>query len=176
MALAAIQCRSAKAITRHRGEDDVLIALSGLFPETIEPICAAFSDILPREDERIFRHGVAPVSDLDKSNDWRRSSPELLREAFLASLKPDIVHIMSVFEGFVDDAVTSIGKFCNLPTAVTLYDLIPLIHRHPYLDNPAIEKWYLRKLDHFRRADIWLAISESSRQEGIEYLHCRMPR
>lgn len=160
----------AKAIVRNRGNHEVLIALSGLFPETIEPIRAAFNSVLPQENIRVW-HSVAPVSDLDKSNDWRRQSGEFVREAFLASLKPDIVHVMSVFEGFVDDALTSVGMFCSIPTAVTLYDLIPFIHRNPYLDNPAVEAWYLKKLDHFRRADLWLAISESSRQEGLEYLN-----
>lgn len=159
----------AQAMVRNCGEHEILIALNGLFPETIASIRAVFNDILPQENIRVW-DAVGPVSDLDKSNDWRRQSSELLREAFLAALKPDIVHVMSVFEGFVDDAVTSIGTFCNLPTAVTLYDLIPFIHRHPYLDNPTVEAWYLKKLDHFRRADLWLAISESSRLEGLEYL------
>jgi len=144
--------------------------LSGLFPETIEPIRAAFNGILPQENIRVW-HAVSPVNSVDKQNEWRRKSGELVREAFLASLKPDIVHLSSVFEGFVDDALTSVDTFCGIPTAVTLYDLIPFIHRKPYLDNPAVEAWYLNKLDHFRRADLWLAISESSRLEGLEYLN-----
>jgi glycosyltransferase involved in cell wall biosynthesis len=58
----------------------------------------------------------------------------------------------------------------NIPTAVILYDLIPLIQRRPYLENPVVETWYENKLDHLRRADLLLAISESSRQEGIRYI------
>ena len=53
---------------------------------------------------------------------------------------------------------------------MTLYDLIPLINRTPYLDNPVVESWYENKLDQLRRADLLLAISESSRQEGIKNL------
>lgn len=160
----------AQAMVRNRGEHEILIALNDLFPKTIEPIRAAFDGVLPQEKIRVW-HAVAPVGYLNRDNDWRRQAAEMMREAFLASLKPDIVHLTSVFEGLGDDAITSIAAFCNLPTAVTLYDLIPLIHHQPYLDNAAIEAWYLKKLDHFRRADLWLAISESSRQEGLDYLN-----
>lgn len=160
----------AQAMVRNRGEHEILLVLSSLFPETVEPIRAAFNDILSQENIRVW-NAIAPVSYLEKSNDWRRRSGELLREAFLARLKPDIVHVTSIFEGLEDDAVTSIGTFCNLPTVVTLYDLIPFIYRRPYLDNPRVEAWYLKKLEHFRRADLWFAISESSKQEGLEYLN-----
>src|SRR5690606_24808479 len=50
------------------------------------------------------------------------------------------------------------------------FDLIPFINPVPYLDNPSVKNWYLEKIEHLKKADIWLAISESSRQEGISYL------
>ncbi len=107
----------------------------------------------------------------DPSNTWRREAAELLREAFLVSLQPDIVLISSLFEGLMDDAVTSIGVFSySFPTAVILYNLIPFIHPQPYLENPVVKSWYLRKIDHLQRADLRLAISESSRGDGIDYL------
>ena len=66
---------------------------------------------------------------------------ELVRESFLASLKPDIVHVSSLFEGLTDDVLTSIGSFDSmLPTAVTLYDLIPLVHRQDYLADAMVER------------------------------------
>jgi hypothetical protein len=37
----------AKAMILNRGEHEIMIALSGLFPETIEPIRAAFDGIRP---------------------------------------------------------------------------------------------------------------------------------
>lgn len=160
----------AQAIIRNKGEHEVIIALSGLFPDTIEPIRAAFDGLLPQEDIRVW-HAPAPVCHIESSNNWRRKTAELIRESFLASLQPDLVYVTSLFEGLVDDAVTSIGLLTKtIPTAVTLYDLIPLINRKPYLDNPVVESWYENKLDQLRRADLLLAISESSRQEGINYL------
>ena len=160
----------AKAMVNHRGEHEIILALSGLFPDTIEPIRAAFDGLLPQENIRVW-HAPGPVSEIQPGNDDRREAAEIVREAFLASLQPDVIHISSLFEGLGDDAVTSIGRFdTETPVSVTLYDLIPLIHRRPYLENPAVESWYFRKLDHLRRARLWLAISESSRQEGIDHL------
>lgn len=160
----------ALAMARNRGQHEVFIALNGLFPESIELIRAAFEGLLPQENIRVWS-SVAPVAKSDVNNDWRRQSAELLREAFLTSLGADVVHVTSLFEGLGDDAVTSIGLLSHsLPTAVTLYDLIPFIHRKHYLENPAVEAWYLEKIEYLRRADIWLAISESSRSEGVSCL------
>jgi len=160
----------AKAIVRNRGEHEIILALNGLFPESIESIRAGFDDLLPQENIRIW-YAPGPVNHLDTGSDWRRKSAELVQEAFIASLKPDAVLVTSLFEGLSDDAVTSIGVLGeNSPIATILYDLIPFINRQPYLENPVVEAWYENKLDHLRRSDLLLAISESSRQEGLQYL------
>lgn len=160
----------AKAIALINGEHEIILALNGLFPETIEPIRAAFVDLLPQENILVW-YAPGQVSSSNVENIWRRRVAELTREAFLARLNPDIVLISSLFEGLGDDAVTSIDTLsCTVPTAVILYDLIPLIHRQPYLENPLVESWYENKLGHLRRAKLLLAISESSRQEGMSYL------
>ena len=159
-----------QAIVNNRGDHDILIALNGAFPESIGPIRAGFDGILPVENIRVWE-APPDTASVDKANAWRRKTAELVREAFLASLQPDFVLVTSLFEGFTDDAVTSVGMLTStIPTAVVLYDLIPLIQRHHYLQNPVVESWYENKLDHLRRADILLAISESSRQEGLRYL------
>nr|WP_281720265.1 glycosyltransferase family 1 protein [Nitrosomonas nitrosa] len=161
----------AQAMVRNCGNHEILLALNGLFPETIEPIRAAFDGLISQDNIRVW-HAVQPVKPLDSANTWRRHAVELIREAFLVSLKPDIVHISSLFEGFGDDAVHSIG-LCQAPflTAVTLYDLIPLIQSKTYLKpNPIYEAFYREKIDYLKRADLFLAISESSRQEAIKHL------
>ncbi|MEX3841117.1 glycosyltransferase [Paraburkholderia sp. BR10882] len=160
----------ARGLARNRGEHEIILALNGLFPETIGPIREAFSDLLPLENIRVW-HAAGPVTHADKSNDWRRRAAELGYESFLCSLKPDFVYITSLIEGLGDDAVTSVHRLQHeIPVAVTLYDLIPYINPTPYLDNPAVKSWYLEKIEHLRRADLWLGISESSRQEGIAHL------
>ncbi len=160
----------ARAVACQAVEHEVIIALNGFFQETVDPIREAFADLLPQGNILVWQPS-GPVRELDPDNTWRRQASERLREAFLASLKPDVLWVSSLFEGFVDDAVTSIGTFTNsLPTVVTLYDLIPLIYREIYLNNPVQNAYYMRKLGYMKQAHQWIAISESSRKEGIEYL------
>lgn len=159
----------AKAIIRNKGEHEVIIALNGLFPETIERLRAEFNEL--SQDKVQVWHVIGPVFQNATTNDWRRKIAELSREAFLASLEPDIVLVTSLFEGLGDNAVTSVGLFNKtIPTAVILYDLIPLIHRNPYLNNPMVKLWYEDKLEHLKRSNLLLSISESARQEAINYI------
>lgn len=158
-----------KAIAQNRGEHEVVLALNGLFPETIEPIRAAFEGLLPQENIKVWS-APGPVRKEQPGNDARREVAELIREAFLSSLQPDVIHITSLFE--VGDVVTSIGRFdTNTPVSVTLYDLIPLLNPDKYLKpNSSVEAHYFRKLEYLKKASRYLAISESSRQEGIQNL------
>ncbi len=162
----------AQAVVRNRGEHEVLLALSGLFPDTIEPIRAAFEGLLPQENIRVW-HAVGPVNDEDPSNQERREVAEVMREAFLASLMPDVIHVTSLFEGYVDDAVTSIGKFDRqTPVSVSLYDLIPLLNPDQYLKpNPNYAAYYARKVDWLKKAECFLAISGYSRKEALDGLN-----
>lgn len=164
----------AQAMMRNRGNHDILIALNGLFPDSIEPIRAAFDGLCPL-DKIVVWHAQGPVHATDPDNTWRRHTAEFIREAFLASLKPDIVHVTSLLEGFSDNAVHSIGLLnVRVPTAVTFYDLIPLIQSEQYLTPfPVLEALYREKLGHLSRADLYLAISESSRLELIENLNVK---
>jgi len=161
----------AKAVVKNRGEHEIILALSGLFPDTIEPIRAAFEGLLPQENIRVW-HAPGPVKEGQPGNESRREVAELLREAFLASLQPDVIHISSLFEGYVDDAVTSIGRFNQTtPVSVILYDLIPLLNPDHYLyPNPRYKQYYLRKVEYLKQATLHLAISDFSRQEALDTL------
>ena len=167
----------AKAMARNRGHHEFIIALSGLFPDTIEPIRAALEGLLPEENIHVW-HAPWSVRESQPGNIWRRKAAERIRESFLASLRPDVVHVTSLFEGFVDDAVTSIGVLDKrTPTVVTLYDLIPLLNSEHYLrQDRAYEQYYLRKVQYLERAFAWLAISDSTKREGIECLGLREDR
>ena len=159
-----------KAIVQERGTHEIILALNGQFPETIEPIRAVFEGLLLQQNIRVW-HCVTPTTHLEKGNTARRHTAEWTYEAFLANQEPDFIYVTSLFEGLDDGAVTSIHcQQQKVPVAVTLYDLIPYIHPVPYLENPDVKSWYLEKIEHLRRANLWLAISESSRQEGIAHL------
>ena len=162
----------AHAMVRNRGDHEVIIALNGLFPDSIESIRADFDGKLPQQNIVVW-NAPGPVHNADPANIWRRHAAELIRETFLASLQPDIIHITSLFEGFDDNSVNSIGLSTDAtPTAVTFYDLIPLLQSEVYLTpHPTFAKFYQEKLAFLKQADIYLAISESARQESIDFLN-----
>jgi len=103
---------------------------------------------------------------------WWQRAGECCREAFLANLRPDWVLVTSLFEGSDQSpAHTSIGMlFPRVPTALVLYDLIPLLNADTYLGGAHLTQWYLNKIESLRRADLLLAISDYTRQEAIDAL------
>jgi glycosyltransferase involved in cell wall biosynthesis len=158
-----------EAMVQQRGAHDVFLVLNGAYGETIEPIRAAFDRMLPQNHIRVFEV-AGPVDGHDAANDARRKAAELMREAFLASVDADVVLIPSLFEE--GDAVTSVGALGrSIPTAVILHDMTPSIYSDVYLQDPAIQRWYFNKLDHLRRADLLLSVSESAGREAIEHLN-----
>src|ERR1700693_418164 len=117
----------AQSIARDAGDHEVWLAQGGRFPDSIEPLRAAFARLIPPERIRVFEV-PSHLAELEVANGWRMQAAELLREKFLADLRPDIVHVSSLFEGYGDDHVASVGRLDpNIRTAVTLYDLIPLL-------------------------------------------------
>lgn len=166
----------AEAMVRNGGRHEWWIAFNGMFNDHFEPVARVFEGLVPAE-RMVTWHFSGPVYGLSPKSRERRVVAEVYREAFLSTLKPDLVHISSLFEGAGDNAVTSIGRLGPLyPTAVTLYDLIPLIMAGTYLENPQVREWYSEKLEFLTRADLVLAISESSRQEGIQHLGIQADR
>ena len=159
----------AQALVRHRDENDVVIVLNGLFPDTIEPIRDAFRGLLPSNKVLVW-NAPGPLAEMVSANARRRKQAQDLRNIFIAKLKPDFVLITSLFEGLSDDAVVSVDQITGIPTAVVLFDLIPLLHRNIYLTDPNVERVYLRQLEQLKKADLLLSISESSRQEALTHL------
>lgn len=158
-----------QAMAKHRGENEILVVLNGLLPESIEPIRAALEGQLPQQNIRIW-HPIGPVGHLDPDNSERRKAAELTREAFLASLRPDVVHITSLFEGYADDAVTSIGLFAHgIPTVVTLHGDFRMDEH----ENSSMQAFTLRKLEFLKRADLCHFPSDVSCDGLIEQLGLR---
>lgn len=157
------------SILKHSNGHEIVLVLSGLFPETIEPIRTQYSPLLPSKNIKVW-HFDGPVSSNDTQNENRKELAELTRLAFIQALEPDIVLVTSLFEGLTDDAVTSVSKQSPFPTAVVLYDLIPLIHRDIYLANPVVDTWYREKLEHLKQTDLLLSISMSSGREAVDWL------
>ena len=160
----------AKAIIRNRGNHKVFILLSGLLEDTIAPIRDDFSRTLPADCVAIFS-APSPAEALAPENAWRIEAAELIREWMINVLAPDVLLIPSLFEGPIEPGVVSIRRLeTETKTAVILHDLIPYLDPERYLADPAANRWYYAKIDSLRRADLLLAISDSSRHEAVEAL------
>lgn len=160
----------AQAIARRAARHEVWIALNACFPESVSRIRHAFDTLIPPERIVLFQV-PAPVAEIDPTNAWRIHAAELVREHWLSSLLPDVVHVSSLFEGLGDDAVTSVGPINgDAAISITLYDLIPMMRASAYLADSRIRNWYYRKLQSLKNAALMLAISEYSREEAITAL------
>jgi glycosyltransferase involved in cell wall biosynthesis len=159
-----------KAFIRNRKDIEVYVVLNAQFGESVDFIREELYELLPQQNILVWTPSTG-VSGLQPEHDWTREASELVREAFIANLDPDLILISSLFEGLVDDTVTSIKMLnSSILTGAIVYDLIPLINPDPYLNDKSVRKWYETKIKHLRRSDIVLAISESSRREVIDYL------
>lgn len=155
-----------KAIVKQAKNHEIFLVLNATMPESIHTIRKAFDGLLPSNRIRIFE---APYS-LDTNRDNIRLA-EYLREYFLKSLEPDLVLITSLFEGPWANAITSINSTqLSFNTAVILYDLIPFIYQESYLSDSSVKSYYFEKINFLKKSNFLLAISESSRQEAIQYL------
>jgi glycosyltransferase involved in cell wall biosynthesis len=159
----------ARAMVEQAGHHEIHIGASQAFADALEDMRGAFPEIASAGRFRVWQPPM-PVGEAWPDNRWRMRAAELIREAWLREARPDVIHICSLFEGFSDDAVTSVPDPGACATAVTLYDLIPYVNQERYLSNTPVREWYLRKLEHLRKADLLLAISEYSRREALDTL------
>lgn len=161
----------AEAVAAKRGEHELRITLNGTYHGNIADILNRFTG-LPAQAQFSYYHYPVPDKPFDSPQDYRRPVAEALIRKHYAALHADVLHISSVFEGFWNQAVVP-GRLSALPgtlCSATLYDLTPLIFRDTYLANPAVKKFYYQRLSTIRSCDLLLAISESTRQDAINYL------
>ena len=110
-----------------------------------------------------------PAAAGDPANFSRARIAELIREHAIVELQADIVHISSLFEGYVDTTLllgTCAVSVVMFRIVVTLYDLIPLLNQKDFFSDSNYKFSYLRKVDSLMQADLLLAISESAGKEA----------
>lgn len=160
----------ALGVARNAGAHEVWIALNNGLPAAIAALRAAFDGLVPQERIRVFDIAT-PSAEMDPAGHWRTRADESIREYFIDQLQPDAVLVTSLFEGYVDDAVCSVGRFRGgADTAVVLYDLIPFLNPAAYLGTASQRAYYDRKVESLRQAGLLLAISDYSREEAIDAL------
>lgn len=159
----------AKAMLRNARGHEILLVMNSLLRTPAEEVRASFSNLIPQDKIKIFTV-PAGIGEFGNTSTKVRAA-EILREAFISSLKPDVVHVSSLFEGLHEEIVTSVGAlFPSERTAVTLYDLIPLAQREKYLTSKESVNHYFEKIKNLKRAGLLLSISDYSRLEAIDML------
>jgi len=160
----------AKAMASAPRNHEVTVALSHSFPDELDQTRRTFEEFLPPGGVVLWQ-APDPIRALDPVNEPRRRRAEILREAFLRGLKPDLVFVSNLFDGYMDEAVTSVKKYCfDQPTACTVYDLIPLVYEDQYLDDASYARWYREKVENLKQSNLLLAISDSVRREVVSRL------
>lgn len=163
----------AQAIVRNRGEHEVILALSGFFPGTIESVRVAFGEFLPQENIRVW-YAPGPVRKCNQDDESRRAVAERIREAFLASLNPDVVFIPGFFEDYQDESVISIGLFAKNLTTVVALNAFDALQSHDFCQGECT--YVLRKLENLKRADLLLPMQPLSVDEVCNRLEISRER
>lgn len=103
-------------LVENRGDHEIFLALSGLLDGTIEAIRAKFHGVLPNENIRIWS-APGPVNLNHAANAGRAKVAELVREAFLCNLQPDLLLVSHVASGIGNEAASVIG---TLPRGISV--------------------------------------------------------
>ena len=150
-------------------QHEVILFINAMLSEGADALIAEFGEQLPRERIVVFEP-MAPLSFSTSGNRAHLMAMEPLREAMLVDLEPDVVLLTSLFEGYHDDALTSVGAYsAEIPTAVIHYDLIPMSNQE-YLSAESQAQFFQRKVEQLQSADLLLAISQASRDDAIDKL------
>jgi FkbM family methyltransferase len=157
-------------LIRQAGAHEINLALNGNMLDSINVIRESFNGLISQDKIKIFEV-PKNISGHDYSNAWRIKAAEKLREKYISTLSPDITYITSIFEGWIEDAPTSIGEISNNSlTAATLYDLIPFIHYDLYIKNNGAQHFFFQKMQYLKKCNLIITLSDSGTQEAIDHL------
>jgi ADP-heptose:LPS heptosyltransferase/glycosyltransferase involved in cell wall biosynthesis len=156
----------ARAVVRTADANRVTFVLSGLFPLSIKPITAALSGTLPNVDIRVWR-AIGPTRESILDNKWRREVAERMREAFIATLRPDVLLITGCFEGYDNEVILSMEQLAaRIPTIAVLIDPPPQPAKIAQLQPVfCAETWHRRRLVLLAKCRKILTIFEWSGRE-----------
>jgi len=143
------------------------LLVNGAFPETLSGLRSFFSSYINPAQFHVW-YPPQPCAYYHAEQHTYKSQALEVRESTIASIKPDVLMVSSLFEGFADDcAVAALnGVAREIPSALISYDLIPLLYPQDYLDNSdSFKAFYLQQIEELKQADAWAAISTSSKEE-----------
>ena len=159
------------ALQPYTARHDFILLFNAHLSSTLDQARLDAAECLPQAQIAAFEV-PAPTAGHGLYSGLGRDLAELIREQFIAELKPDVVHVFSLFEGFFDNVVVSIGRLpCSYPVSTTFFDLIPLLNPKEYLDNnPIYRSAYLKRVEQMKQSQRLLAISAFSAREASDNL------
>ena len=113
-----------------------------------------------------------PHSEISDLSGAVRKAAGLLRSSFYAAMDPDILIVPSFFE-FGERYSTALDRAAlgGVPVAVIAHDVIPLLFPEHYLpEGQTMSGWYRQKVEEFKKFDLFLANSNSTRNDLVEHL------
>ena len=157
-------------MVQQSGEDEFYLALCSAYPESIEPIRFAFDSMLPQSRIRVW-HPLSSAATVDAGHPqaarWRAQTNELLRDAFFASLEPNIVFIpVDVDINLRDRLIYSEPASQRFVTVVALTNKpkFPGKKQIPFNGSDAAKAG-----DRFKNADLLLALPSVSIDTASRY-------
>ncbi|MGH8061022.1 MAG: glycosyltransferase family 4 protein [Pseudoxanthomonas sp.] len=147
---------------------DSIIAMDGIDSERLRDARTRFRHHGIAAPTAVYTYPASVFTDIEPERSRAAAS---VKGRFFESLSPDVHLQFSYFEtGFnYSTGVDWLDRETPHKAAIA-YDLIPLIFPDRYLSDRFIAEWYSRKCESFKRLDMLLAISESTRADLVRYL------
>lgn len=153
---------------------EIWFALNGALDGTADEFVARFGGLIPQDRVCVWRNYMDTAASREGRHGSNRAlvaAAQILREGFLASLKPDVVLSTNLQEGFADAAITGIRAMEVPYSRVTvLHDLTPFHFKRELLSDEVVREWYRAKIDDVRLSDAVITDSIASRTDIIELL------
>ncbi|HVI53956.1 MAG TPA: glycosyltransferase family 1 protein [Luteibacter sp.] len=159
----------AKAMALAHREHEVWFLLNGAMVSSAAFLRDVLLDVVPQE-RVVCWQSVPPTAAIDPANHVRGLLAERVREQYIEAFHADVVLTMSMVDGYGDAVVTSVRPGSSALQVAIVFDLIPLVVPEVYLANPNVATWYMRKLEHLRRCDLLLGISDFTTREASNLL------
>jgi glycosyltransferase involved in cell wall biosynthesis len=158
-----------KALLKNNKKHEFYLAMNGALD--VIAVRDSFESVIDSDHLVVWQHFLDNSSNRVPSIATVHAS-EIIREAFLYSLEPDVIFSTNLQEGRAEPAVTSVKKLP--PKALffsTLHDLVPLYYQVEYLGDELTKSWYSQKIGYAQESDVLITPSHSSKADIVRFLN-----
>ena len=152
-----------------RDDLELVGLLNHAFSETLHDLRAEVARLVGEENVLVW-HGLQRSAEKHAENVSRARLNRYIYEDFLASLEFDVLLVGSLFDGYADDTVVSLGREGSYLRTVVHYDLIPLLNPKDFFWDENYHRFYRERLEQLTSADVLFAISDATALEAEQNL------